>query len=80
MADVDRGISVGELADSSGDLARLIGRPVTPWREDAGRRRPALSTERFFGGTGLITCSAIAVMVKLGFTPRLAGKIEPSTT
>ena len=33
MADVDRGISVGELADSSGDLARLIGRPVTPWRE-----------------------------------------------
>ncbi len=33
MADCDVGISRGELADSSGDLARLIGRPVTPWRE-----------------------------------------------
>ena len=30
LADVDRGIAVGELHVTSGDLARLIGRPTTP--------------------------------------------------
>ena len=30
-------------------------------------------------GTWLIACSAIAVMVKLGFTPRFAGMTDPST-
>ena len=42
FASCDVGISRGELADSSGDLARLIGRPVTSWREtlaDAVRAR-----------------------------------------
>lgn len=30
LADVDRGISAGELHITSGDLSRLIGRPTTP--------------------------------------------------
>ena len=33
MADCDVGISQGALTDPSGDLTRLIARPVTPWRE-----------------------------------------------
>ena len=33
-----------------------------------------------FGGTLLIASSLIAVMVRLGFTPRFAGMTEPSTT
>jgi NAD(P)H dehydrogenase (quinone) len=31
-ADIDRGIGKGELFIDSGDLARLIGRPTTPWQ------------------------------------------------
>jgi len=33
LADVDRAIEQGLLAGTSGDLARLIGRPTTPMRE-----------------------------------------------
>ena len=33
FADVDRAIGAGELFVDSGDLARLIGRPTTPWQE-----------------------------------------------
>ena len=33
LADVDRAISKGELTIDSGDLARLIGRPTTPWQD-----------------------------------------------
>ena len=33
-----------------------------------------------FEGTFDMVCSAIAVMVRLGFTPRFAGMIDPSTT
>ena len=33
MADCDDAIARGDLAEASGELARLIGRPVTPWRE-----------------------------------------------
>jgi NAD(P)H dehydrogenase (quinone) len=32
-ADIDRGIGKGELFIDSGDLARLIGRPTTPWAD-----------------------------------------------
>jgi NAD(P)H dehydrogenase (quinone) len=32
-ADIDRGISKGELFIDSGDLAGLIGRPTTPWQQ-----------------------------------------------
>lgn len=33
LADADRGIAEGELATTSGDLSRLIGRPTTPLAE-----------------------------------------------
>lgn len=33
LADCDRGIERGELFDDAGELARLIGRPTTPWTE-----------------------------------------------
>jgi hypothetical protein len=33
-----------------------------------------------FAGTWLMACSASAVIVRLGFTPRFAGMMEPSTT
>jgi NAD(P)H dehydrogenase (quinone) len=33
LADADRGIADGELASTSGDLTRLIGRPTTPLAE-----------------------------------------------
>ena len=33
LADADRGIAEGELASTSGDLRRLIGRPTTPLTE-----------------------------------------------
>ena len=54
------------------DLARYVevfetfARDVTPRRSRAG--------------TWLIACSAIAVMVRLGFTPTLAGTAAPSQT
>jgi len=43
LADCDAGIERGELADTSGDLARLVGRPSTPWQETvaAALRAPA---------------------------------------
>ena len=45
---------------------------------DQARQMPSSRSAR--GGTWLIACSAIAVIVRLGFTPRFAGMIEPSTT
>lgn len=33
LVDVDAAIARGELADTDGDLARLIGRPTTPLAE-----------------------------------------------
>ena len=33
LADCDLAIARGELADSSGDFERLIGRPLTPWQD-----------------------------------------------
>ena len=41
LADVDRAIGKGELAIDSGDLARLIGRPTTPWQQTVAGFVPA---------------------------------------
>lgn len=37
LADADTGIAHGHLSDRSGTLARLIGRPVTPWQDAVAR-------------------------------------------
>jgi NAD(P)H dehydrogenase (quinone) len=41
LADVDRAIGKGELTIDSGDLARLIGRPTTPWQQSGAGFVPA---------------------------------------
>jgi NAD(P)H dehydrogenase (quinone) len=42
LVDCDLGIARGELADSSGDLLRLIGRPITPLAESVAAGLRAL--------------------------------------
>jgi hypothetical protein len=43
-------------------------------------RGPQPESAEPFEGIRLMACSARAVMVRLGFTPRLAGIMEPSIT
>ena len=81
---IQRGGDPRALAERRDGQPALLARDVDVLAELDERPPESGITYTFlysaFFGTSLMARSAMAVMVRLGFTPRLAGMIEPSIT